>query len=193
MNSSKINWRINEQISVPQVRVIGADGNQLGVLSREDALKAAREANLDLVEIAPNAEPPVCKIVNFGKFRYAEEKKLKKAAKGIKGGEVKEIRLSPFIGDQDYLTRMVRIKEFLSERNKVRVVVVFLGRQMGSKQFGYDVLKRVLADLGDSASVDQEPKFLGRHLSMTISPKSNKNQHEQNQDTQINKQEIQDN
>lgn len=172
MNSKTLSWRINEHIAASQLRVIAENGTQLGVLSKTDALKAAREANLDLVEVAPNAVPPVCRIVNFGKFRYQEEKKLKKGAKGAKGGEVKEIRLSPFIGDKDYQTRMNRVREFLGQRNKVRVVVVFLGRQMGSKQFGYDLLKRVLSDLADGVNVDQEPKFLGRHLSMTISPKS---------------------
>lgn len=154
-----------------QVRVIGADGVAMGILAKSDAIAKARAINLDLVEVAPNADPPVCKIVDFGKFRYAELKKLKKGAKGAKGGEVKEIRFSPFIADNDYATRLVRIKQFLQDRNKVRVVVKFLGRQMGSKQFGYNVLKRVLADLGESVSVDMEPKFLGRHLQMVISPK----------------------
>jgi translation initiation factor IF-3 len=184
LNSSKLNWRVNEQISAREIRVIDASGKQLGVIDKSKALVLAKEANLDLVEVAPNATPPVVKIIDFGKFRYAEEKKLKKAAKGIKGGEIKEIRFSPFIADNDYATRLARIKEFIEERNKVRVVVVFLGRQMGSKQFGYDVLKRVLSDMGDKVGVDQEPKFLGRHLSMTISPKGVK-QNAENQNKEV--------
>jgi len=152
------------------VRVIGEEGKQLGVMTTADALAKAKEAGVDLVEIAPKANPPVAKIIEFGKFKYQEEKKLQKQKKGAKSGELKEIRLSPFIADADFDNRMERIKEFLDERNKVRVVVKFMGRQMGSKEFGYKVLQKVLTVLGDRVVIDMEPKFIGRHLSMVISP-----------------------
>ena len=140
----------------------------------DKALGQARKVGLDLIEIAPIAKPPVAKIINFGKFRYQEEKKEKQQKKGVKGGELKEIRFSPFIGEADYKTRLERVKEFLEDKDKVRLVVKFKGRQMGSKQFGYSLLKRVLDELGQSIAVDMEPKFLGRHLIMVISPRFSK-------------------
>lgn len=163
-------WRINEKIPSGDLRVIGADGKQIGVLNKDKALEKAKELGLDLIEIAPKAKPPVAKIIEFGKFKYQEEKKQKKAKKGIKTTELKEIRLSPFIADADYKTRICRINEFLDEGNKVRVVVKFKGRQMGSKQFGYDLLKKVLGNIEREINIDMEPKFIGRHLAMVISP-----------------------
>jgi len=152
------------------VRVIDEKGKQVGVLTKLKALELAKKAGLDLVEIAPRARPPVVKIIDFGKFKYREEKKLRKQKKGSKGGELKEVRFSPFIGKADYDTRIDRIKEFLEEKDKVRVVVKFKGRQMGSKPYGYDLLKRVLEKFSEKVAVDMEPKFLGRHLMMVISP-----------------------
>jgi len=190
LKTGTINFRINHQIRAPQVRVIGADGKQIGVIKIEEALQEAQKVGLDLVEIAPNAKPPVTKIVEIGKFRYEQEKKLKKEKKKGKGGELKEVRLSPFIADHDYKTRMGKIIEFLDENNKVRVVVVFMGRQMDSKQFGYNVLKRVTNELDNRIVVDMEPKFLGRHLAMVISPvkkgKKEGNENAKNEDTKIN-------
>ena len=177
MRQAKLYWRANENIHAPKVRVIDEKGKQAGVLELSKAKELAKKANLDLVEIAPKATPPVVKIIEFGKFKYQEEKKLRKQRKGIRGGELKEIRFSPFIGEADYLTRIERIAEFLKENDKVRVVVKFKGRQMGSKQFGYDLLKRVLSHFENLVSIDMEPKFLGRHLVMVISPSSkSKNQ-----------------
>lgn len=152
------------------MRVIDAKGKQIGVLSLSEALEKAKKAELDLVEIAPRAKPPVAKIIDFGKFKYQEEKKLRKQRKGVRGGELKEVRFSPFIGEADFDTRIERIKEFLEEKDKVKLVVKFKGRQMGSKQFGYEVLKRVLKQFEEKVSIDMEPKFLGRHLVMVISP-----------------------
>jgi translation initiation factor IF-3 len=177
----KLVWRINSEIRAPQLRVIAQDGKQIGVVSLEEALRLRNEAGLDLIEIAPTAKPPVAKIADFGKFRYSEEKKLREQKRKTKTTEVKEIRFSPFIAQEDYNTRLTRIKEFLSDSNKVRVVVVFKNRQMGSRNFGYDILKRVLMDLGDSVSVDMEPKFLGRHLAMVISPLKKRKQNNENE------------
>lgn len=170
MKSFSFSWRIDNQIRAPEVRVIGADGKQLGVLKTPDALSKAKEANLSLVEIAPKATPPVVKIVDLSKFRYQEEKKYREQQKKIKGGEVKEIRFSPFIAENDYNIRLKRVREFLAERNKVRLVVVFTGRQMGSKPFGYNLLDRIVRELGDAVAVDMQPKFLGKHLIMVVSP-----------------------
>jgi translation initiation factor IF-3 len=173
LKNLNLNWRINHQIRASDVRVIGPDGKQIGILKLTDALSEAEKHGLDLVEIAPLAKPPVVKIADLGKLRYEEEKKLKKEKKGQKGGDTKEMRFSPFIGEADYQTRLTRIKEFLSDKNKVRVVVKFGGRQMGSKDFGYQVLKRVLKDT-DPVNIDMEPKFLGRNLIMVISPTNKK-------------------
>lgn len=170
MGKNNLFWRTDFSIRAPRLRVVDSDGKMIGELGKEEAVKKAKDAGLTLVEIAPNAVPPVAKIVDFGKFRYAEEKKLKKQAKGGKGGEVKEIRFSPFIAENDYNTRFTRVKEFLAEKNKVKIVVVFLGRQMGSKPFGFALIKKMTDSLGDSISVDMPPKFLGRHLITIISP-----------------------
>lgn len=163
-------WRKNNQIQAPEVRVIGADGKQLGVMATHKALREAIDAGLDLVEIAPFAKPPVAKIVDIGKFKYQEEKRLRKQKKKTKSTDLKEVRFSPFIGEADYNTRLTRMKEFLSEGHKIRAVVKFKGRQMGSKQFGYNLFKRLLDTLKDTVTIDMEPKFFGRHLGMVISP-----------------------
>lgn len=170
MGKQKLFWRLNEQIRVPEVRLIDATGSQIGVVKISEALKQAKDAGLTLVEVAGSAKPPVVKIVDFGKFRYQEEKKLRKQAKGSKGGELKEIRFSPFIADGDYMTRMERVKEFLADKNKVKIVVVFLGKQMGSKPYGYKLIERIMGNLGDTVVQDMPPKFLGRHLITIVSP-----------------------
>ncbi len=169
---SKRNWRINNQIRAPKVRVLDEKGSQIGILSVNEALEKAKQAGCDIVEIAPQAKPPVVKLIEFGKFRYQEEKKLKKEKKGARPSDLKEIRFSPFIGEADYKTRFTRVKEFLEDGHKVRAVVKFKGRQMGSKQFGYNLLARLVDDLGEGISLDMKPKFLGRHLVMVISPTS---------------------
>ena len=156
------------------MRVIGADGKLIGVLSKDEAIKKAKEAGLTLVEIAPNAVPSVAKIVDFGKFKYAEEKKLRAQQKKVKGGEVKEIRFSPFIAENDFKVRIGRIREFFADKNKVRVVVVFKGPQMRVKHTGYDVINKIKAEFGDTAAIDMAPKFLGKHLITVISPISKK-------------------
>ena len=163
-------WRLNENIRVPEVRLVGSDGKQVGIVKIEKALKMAKDEGLTLVEVAPNAKPAVAKIVEFGKFRYREEKKAKEIAKKQKGGELKEIRLSPFIAEGDYQTRLRRVKEFLGEKNKVKLVVVFGGRQMGSKPMGYALIDRIYKELGESIVIDMNPKFLGRYLITIVSP-----------------------
>ena len=154
--------------------MIGSDGKQLGVMKASEALEAAKKQGLTLVEIAPLAKPPVAKIVDFGKFRYAEEKKQRKESKKAKATELKEVRFSPFIAENDFQTRFGRVKEFLAEKNKVRLVVVFRGPQMRSKNFGYKLLERMVKELGETVVTDMQPKFLGKHLMMIISPTTKK-------------------
>ncbi len=170
MSTRQKYWRINNNIHAPKVRVIDGSGKQVGVVTNTKAQELARKEELDLVEIAPNAKPPVVKIVDYGKFRYRERKKQKLEKKGSKAGELKEVRFSPFIGEADYNTRLQKINAFLKEKNKIRLVVKFKGRQMGSKKFGYNLLERINKELGDAVAIDMSPKFMGRHLTMVISP-----------------------
>lgn len=187
MKRASINWRLNNQIRASEVRVIGDDGKQLGVMKISDALNKARDAGLDLVEIAPYAKPPVAKIVEIGKFRYQEEKKLKKQKKKTKAAELKEIRFTPFIAEADYQTRLARVREFLKDGHKVRAVVKFTGRQLGSKKFGYELLSKLNRDLGENIVVDMEPKFIGRNLMMVISPTKMIKNSEPKEDVEENK------
>ena len=167
---SNNNWRLNEKISATELRVLDFEGKQIGVMKKEEALKLALEAGVDLIEIVPNAKPPVAKIIDFGKFRYQEEKKLKEAQKKSKPSDLKELRFTPFIGDGDYNMRLNRIDEFFKEKHKVKLVVYFKIKQLGSKQFGYNIFTRILKDLGEGFNIDMKPKFLGRNLIMIISP-----------------------
>jgi translation initiation factor IF-3 len=179
LRKANIFFKSNNQISAKELRVIGPDNKQIGILQRDEALKMASQENLDLVLIAEKASPPVAKIVDLGKFIYQEEKKLKKQKS--KGNDLKEIRFSPFIGGADYETRLKRIREFLEDKDKVKLTVVFKGRQLGSKSFGYELLSKTVKELGEKIRVDSEPKFLGKHLSMIISPKSSeRNKGEEN-------------
>jgi len=172
LGKSNLFWRTDFSIRAPSLRVIDSEGKLVGVLGKDDAVRRAKEVGLTLVEIAPNATPPVAKIVDFGKFRYAEEKKARAQAKKVKGGDVKEIRFSPFIAENDFNVRIERIREFFADKNKVRVVVVFKGPQMRVKHVGYDVIKKIKTVFGDTVITDMEPKFLGKHLVTVISPVS---------------------
>lgn len=165
-------WRTNDRIPAQTLRVLDAQGLQVGVISKNEALKLAKDQKIDLIEIVPNANPPVAKLMDFGKFRYQEEKRQKEVAKKSKPSDLKELRFTPFIGEGDYQTRLKRIDEFLRDRNKVKLSVYFKVKQLGSKQFGYDIFNRVLKDLGEGINIDMKPKFLGRNLLIIISPTS---------------------
>jgi len=165
-------WKINQQIRADLVRVLDADKKLVGIMSLKEALEESVKRGLDLIEIAPKANPPVVRMMELGKFKYELEKRLRKEKKGAKGGETKEIRFSPFIAEADFQNRIERIREFLQEGNKVRIVVKFRGKQMNSKDFGYKITKRVLDEIGINVNIDMEPKFLGRHLVSVISPLS---------------------
>ena len=186
LRTTKIFWRINHQIRAPEVRVIGSDGKQIGILKISDALKKAQETGLDLVEIAAKANPPVAKIADVNKLRYQEEKKKRAEKKKSKAAEQKEIRFSPFIGQSDYETRLKRVTKFLADGHKVKVTVKFLGRQMGKRSFGYDLLRRLSKDLGELGIMEGEPKFLGRHLIAIYAKVSKKHQNAKTENKKTN-------
>lgn len=173
-NKKSTFWRINQNIQAKELRVLDPEGKQLGLFSREDALAKAQKAGLDLVEIAPKAKPPVAKLIEYAKFKYQQEKKEREARrKEKKGSEQKEVWLTPFMGDNDYATKLEKIKEFLIEGSKVRVVVKFKGPQMSHREFGYQLADRVGSDTKDRAVIEQPPKFLGRQLLFMLSPIKN--------------------
>ncbi|WP_239467806.1 translation initiation factor IF-3 [Microvirga arvi] len=164
--------RANRDIrGVREVQLIDDTGQNRGVMAFFDALKVAEEAGLDLVEISPNATPPVCKILDYGKFRFLEQKKAAEARKKQKTVEVKEIKLRPGIDDHDYEVKMKAMKGFFEEGNKVKITLRFRGREMAHQSLGLKVLDRVKADVGDLAKVEMEPNFEGRQVVMVLAPR----------------------
>jgi len=167
--------RINEQIRVREVRLIREDGDQQqGIIPITEALEIAKEQNLDLVEVAPNAVPPVVKIMNYGKFKFENEKKLRDSKKKQKLIKLKEIRMQPKIDDHDLDFKSRHVKEFLNEGNKVKVTIRFRGREMAHTELGLVVLKDVLAKVEGEYVMDKPPAMEGRFMSMVLSPKSKK-------------------
>ena len=162
---------INEMIQAPEVRLIGAEGEQIGVVSREDALDRSANIGLDLVIVADNANPPVCKIMDYGKFKYEEQKKKNEARKKQKTIDVKEIKLRPNIDSHDYDVKMRSMLKFLNEGDKVKVTMRVRGREMAHQNLGLDVLNRVRDDLEKMSKVEQFPKMEGRQMVMVLSPK----------------------
>ncbi|MDR6769785.1 translation initiation factor IF-3 [Azospirillum sp. BE72] len=163
--------RVNREISARSVRLVGADGEMMGVVSLRDALLAAEDAGLDLVEVAPQAEPPVCKILDYGKFKYEAQKKANEARKKQKIIEVKEIKLRPNIDDNDYDVKMRSARRFLEEGDKVKVTLRFRGREMAHQDLGMNVLVRVRDELTELAKVEQMPKLEGRQMVMVLAPR----------------------
>ena len=164
---------INEQIRDREVRVIGADGEQLGIMSSREALNIAQEADLDLVKIAPAANPPVCKIINYGKYRYEQGRREKEAKKKQKTIEVKEIRLSPNIDTNDLNTKMNHARKFLKNGDKVKVAVRFRGRELAHMSVGKEILDQFAEKLSDVAVIDKPAKVEGRNMVMFLTEKRN--------------------
>ena len=164
---------INEQIRDKEVRVVGDDGKQYGIMSAKEALKIAREAELDLVKIAPNAKPPVCKIINYGKFKYEQARKEKEAKKKQKTIDVKEVRLSPNIEANDMNTKANMARKFLEKGNKVKVTLRFRGREMAHMQASRHILEEFAQKVEDLAVIDKPIKQEGRTLTCVLSPKKN--------------------
>lgn len=153
------------------MRVISDEGGQLGIMPIDEARRLATEAGLDLVEVAPDAKPPVCRVMDFGKYKYQQAKKAAESRKKATVIEIKEVKFRPKVGEQDYQVKLRGIQKFLGEKNRVKVSMMFRGREIAHADLGEAILRRVLNDLGDAAQVTQVPKLEGRNMTMVISPK----------------------
>lgn len=163
--------RRNELIHAREVRVIGAEGEQLGILQRNEAIAMAREIGCDLVEVSPNATPPVCRIMDYGKFKYEQQKKKQDAKKRQAVVQVKEIKVRPKTDEHDYETKLKHIRSFLEDGDRCKVTVFFRGREIVHKDRGIEILERIVKDLEDVGKVEQEPRAEGRTLQMLVVPK----------------------
>lgn len=168
---SKQGHQINEEIRDKEVRLVSADGEQLGIMTAQEALSKAEEANLDLVKISPNAVPPVCKLMDYGKFKFEQTKREKEAKKNQHVVEIKEVRMSPGIDVNDFNVKLRNAQKFLSEGNRVKVTVRFRGREMAHTDIGRGLLLKFAEECSEVATLDKDPKLDGRHMSIFLSPK----------------------
>ncbi|MDY3982969.1 MAG: translation initiation factor IF-3 [Veillonellaceae bacterium] len=164
--------RINEEIRAREIRVVSAENEQLGIMSVRDALALAEERQLDLVEVAPNGKPPVCRIMNYGKYRYEQQKREKEAKKKQKVITLKEVKLRPRIEDHDFYVKMKNASKFLGEGNKVKVTIMFRGRELSHPELGNEVLTRFASELKEQASIEKGAKLEGRNMTMILVPKA---------------------
>ncbi|WP_177567114.1 translation initiation factor IF-3 [Phascolarctobacterium sp.] len=171
---SKENLRINDEIRAREVRLTADDGEQLGIMSSRDALALAQEKQLDLVEIAPNAKPPVCRIMDYGKYRYEQQKRDKEARKKQKTFDIKEVKLRPGIEDHDYTVKFKNAVRFLEDGDKVKVTIMFRGRELSHPELGEVLLKRMAEELKDTVVIERAPKLEGRNMIMIVAPKATK-------------------
>ena len=178
-------YRVNERIFAGSLRVLDADGKQIGLFSKDEALDHAIALGLDLVEVAPLAKPPVAKIIDYKKFLYQEEKKKREEKRKTKVSETKEIRLGPFISDNDLGVVIKRAREFLDEGDKVRMVLKFKGRQITHPEFGHNVMGKVIDSLSDISKVDRDPHLEGKQLIGLISPERKKNAEKKDKEISI--------
>ena len=163
--------RVNEEIRVPNVRLIDEDGEMQGVMTTRDAMQRAFSVGLDLLEISPNAEPPVVKILDYGKFKYEQQKKKNEARKKQKVIEIKEVKVRPNIDENDYQVKMRAMKSFIEEGDKVKVTLRFRGREMAHQDLGVKVLERIRGDMDERAKVEQMPRMENRQMIMVLSPR----------------------
>lgn len=161
---------MNRAITAPKVRLIDAEGKQIGIVSNREAQQIALDAELDLVEIVPNAKPPVCRVMDYGKFLFEENKKRNKAKKKQKQVQIKEIKFRPSTDEGDYQVKLRNLIRFLEEGDKAKVTLRFRGREMAHQDIGYRLLKRVQTDLSDYGTVEQMPKMEGRQMAMVLAP-----------------------
>ena len=173
-------YRLNYSITAPTLRLIDESGKQLGIVSREEALKKASEAGIDLVEVAAKARPPVCRLIDFKKFQYIQSRKAREEKKKLKEVELKEIRMGPFVASRDLEIRLGRIKDFLTEGHRVKVTVRFAGRQMAHPEFGHELLHKIVEELKEISQVEREAKFEGRNLTLILGKISKKRMEEKN-------------
>lgn len=162
--------RTNREIRAPEVRLINVDGEMLGVFSVTEALRKAQEKNLDLVEIVPNSKPPVCKILDYGKFRYEEQKRKAEAKKKQKITEIKEVKVTPRIEQHDYMVKLKNMMRFFEDGDRVKVTMRFRGRELDHQEIGLGVLKRICEDVAHIAKAEQQPKLEGKQAVMLLSP-----------------------
>jgi translation initiation factor IF-3 len=174
--------RINERIRVPQIRVVGDEGEQLGVMGVRAAIEIARSRGMDLVEVAPNADPPVCRIIDYGKYQYEQKKKAHEAKKKQVVITVKEIKFRPGTDDHDYQYRVKHAREWLQDGDKVKATIWFRGREMAHRNLGARILERVEQDLADIGDVEQRPKMEGNQMFLIIAPKRQKGGEKRTQD-----------
>ncbi|WP_353412731.1 translation initiation factor IF-3 [Arenicella sp. 4NH20-0111] len=168
--ATKKQQRMNQKITAPTIRLIDQNGDQAGIVSRDEALKKAQDAGLDLVEISPNADPPVCRVMDYGKFLYEDSKRKAAARKNQKQTQVKEIKFRPGTDIGDYNIKLGKLQKFLEGGDKTKVTIRFRGREMAHKDLGMKLLKRVEADLVEYGSVEQYPKLEGRQMVMVLGP-----------------------
>lgn len=164
-------YRVNRQIRIPQVRLINAENEQVGIVSTQDAQRMAQEQGLDLVEVSPNADPPVCRIMDYGKFKYAQKKKERGGPKKVHSA-LKELRVRPAIDKHDLEYRLVQGRKFLEQGHKVQVVCIFRGRQMAHPEMGREVMRRVAESLEDVSKVEAMPRMSGNRMTMMLARKS---------------------
>ena len=163
--------RVNEMINAESVRVVGADGEMVGVISIQEGIEIVLDASLDLVEVSPNADPPVCKVLDYGKYKYEEQKKRTEARKKQKIVEVKEIKMRPSIDVHDYDVKMRNARRFLGHEDKVKFTIRFRGREMAHQKLGMEVLNRIRADLEEEVKIELFPRMEGRMMIMIVAPK----------------------
>ncbi|MDR1082181.1 MAG: translation initiation factor IF-3 [Deltaproteobacteria bacterium] len=169
-DSKRVN--VNEMIRVPQVRLINENGSPVGILTPREALAMARAAELDLVEVAPEADPPVCRIMDFGRYKYLQSKKLAESRRKATIVEIKEVKFRPKTAEHDYQTKIKKIQKFLAEKNKIKVSLAFRGREITHADLGRDLMNRVITDIAETGVPEQMPKLEGRSIVMVISPKA---------------------
>jgi len=163
--------RLNEEITVPQVRLIGVDGDQVGIVDIEEALRVSSDEGLDLVEIVPNSEPPVCRVMDYGKFLFDQKKQRQLAKKKQKQTQVKEVKFRPGTDEGDYQVKLRNLIRFLKEGDKTKVTMRFRGREHVHRELGLELLRRVEADLAEYGAVEQQPQMEGRQMVMVLGPK----------------------
>ena len=163
--------RVNERIRTKTVRLIAVDGTQLGIVPVREALDRAKEAGLDLVEVAPNSDPPVCRIMDYGKYKYQTSKKTQGTKKKVKAVQLKEIKLRPHTDEHDLGFKIRNLKKFLEKKNRVKVSMIFRGRELAHINTGMELLQRVAAEVEENGSIDQPPKREGRNVTMVLVPK----------------------
>jgi translation initiation factor IF-3 len=173
------NPRINERIRVPEVRVVDPEGEQLGVMSVEEALEKAASYNLDLVEVAPQAKPPVCRIMDYGKYKYQQKKRSNEARKKTAKVERKEIKMRPKTDDHDFMTKLRHARAFLEEHHKVKITIMFRGREITHPEIAQEMLVRAGQELADIADIEQSARLEGRNMTMGLTPKSSHGQQNQ--------------